>query len=1014
MQNISRFLAGSLVLSGLFAGCSWLSDESAESDLEFVGVPPVEPADVGETFETADGFRMVLIASEPLVYDPVAMIYDESGRAYVAEMSDYPYAEKETAQSWEEQTNQEPIGRIRILEDEDGDGFFDRSVIFAEELSWPTGLAVWKGGIFVTATPDIWYLKDTDGDLKADIREKVYTGFRKFNVQAVINNLIWGVDHWIYGAGGTNGGTIRRVGVDSPEVELSRNDFRFHPISSDFQAISGGTRFGNTADDWGNRFICNIRNPVQHVVLPARYLARNPHLPVAAVIHDAAEAGDQLPVYRISPPEAWRVARASRWAQDPTQQNVPRSELSGAGYWTSSSGVTIYLGTAYPDGYYGNVFIGEVAGNLIHRQIMTPDGVTFRSVRADENKEFVASRDNYFRAVNFVNAPDGTLHVVDMYREIIEHPWSIPDDIHAQLDLLSGTDRGRIYRLEPPGFTPPAAQPRLGDAGIEELVAQLENRNSWWRETAHRLLFERQDQSAVPLLRRLLNESNEPLARMHALWSLQGLDALQEADILRGLNDSEEGVRIHAVRLAEPQLNRSARLRERVLEMARDDSLPVRFQVAFTLGEVQADSRREGALMEIARRDIDNRWVRMAVLSSVPESSHDLLARLAGDPGFSTGTQGLQWLRDLATIVGARGDSNEIGSMLRMVSRSAPAPVQDIVVVGLGEGFGRGEDGLRQSLAKSGYGKWLDQVLMRARQTVLDRDRSSTERMLAVQLLAFEEPGLPVRETLGQILTPSEERSLQVAAIQTLGRLDDPEVPQLLVRSWRSFSPALRSEVGELLTSRQDRVAVLLDAVEEGIIPPLQISPATRARLLKHSDDQIRARAEEAFLKETSDREAVVDRYREALSLSADADHGEKVFETHCASCHRLGGQGEEVGPNLSGVRHKTREEILVQILDPNREVSPEFLMYEIELRDFQSASGVIANESSSSIVLRREGGVEETILRQDIEKITSFGLSIMPEGLESDIDLQQMADLLAFILDPGDEQAANEESTAE
>ncbi|HLV02393.1 MAG TPA: PVC-type heme-binding CxxCH protein, partial [Acidobacteriota bacterium] len=442
MHTAARLLVlGSLLLSGFSIGCSWFSEDT-DTDLEFVRLPPIEPSDVGETFEVADGFRMVLLASEPLVYDPVAMIYDENGRAYVAEMSDYPYADKKTARSWEEQTNQEPIGRIRILEDVDGDGFFDRSVLFAEELSWPTGLAAWKGGIFVTATPDIWYLKDTDGDLKADIRERVYTGFRKFNVQAVVNNLMWGVDHWIYGAGGTNGGIIRQVGVNGSEVRLSRNDFRFHPLSKDFQAISGGTRFGNTIDDWGNRFICNIRNPVQHVVLPARYLARNPHLPVTSVIHDAAEAGDQLPVYRISPPEAWRVVRAQRWAQDPTQQNVPRSELSGAGFWTSSSGVTIYRGTAYPEEYYGNVFIGEVAGNLIHRQIMTPDGVTFRSVRADQNKEFVASRDNYFRAVNFVNAPDGTLHVVDMYRETIEHPWSIPDDIHAELDLLSGTDRG--------------------------------------------------------------------------------------------------------------------------------------------------------------------------------------------------------------------------------------------------------------------------------------------------------------------------------------------------------------------------------------------------------------------------------------------------------------------------------------------------------------------------------------------------------------------------------------------
>ena len=233
---------------------------------------------------------------------------------------------------------------------------------------------------------------------------------------------------------------------------------------------------------------------MQHVVLPLQYVQRNPHLVVPSLIHDCAESGDQLRVFRISPPEPWRQFRAQRWSLEGA--NMPRSELIGAGFWTSSSGVCVYRGAAYPEPFRGNVFIGEVAGNLVHRQILERDGVTFKSRRADENTEFVRSRDNWFRPVNFINAPDGTLHVLDMYRETIEHPWSIPDDIKAQLDLSSGNDRGRIYRLAPPGFTAPKP-PNLSTATTAELVAHLESPHGWWRETAQRLLFERQDKAAI-------------------------------------------------------------------------------------------------------------------------------------------------------------------------------------------------------------------------------------------------------------------------------------------------------------------------------------------------------------------------------------------------------------------------------------------------------------------------------------------------------------------------------------
>ena len=515
--------------------------------------------------------------------------------------------------------------------------------------------------MFVAATPDVWYFKDTDGDHKADVRRKLFTGFRKFNVQAVMNNLKWGLDHRIYGAGSSNGGQVRPADQpDAKPLHLSRNDFRFDPRDEALEILSGGARFGLSFDDWGNRFLCDIRNPVEHVVLPSRYLARNPFLRVPSAVYNAAEAGDTLPVYRASPPEAWRTVRTARLAGE-ANPRTPRSETS-QGYVTSSSGITIYRGTAYPQEFYGNAFIGEVAGNLVHRQTVAPAGVTFTARRADANTEFVRSVDNWFRPVNFTNAPDGTLHVCDMYRETIEHPWSIPDDIKAKLDLESGRDRGRIFRLAPPGFKPPKFLP-LGAASVEQLVNELENPNAWQRDTAHRLLFERQDRAAVEPLRQLLQNSRSPLARLHALWSLEGLAALQIADLQHALGDDSAGVREHAVRLAESRQVQAPELLEAVLKLASDPAVRVRFQVAFSLGET-SDPRAVAALAAIARQDAADEWVRAAVLSSASNTAGPLLGELLKLKDFVDGPDALPWVRELAFAVGAGNQTSEVEEAL--------------------------------------------------------------------------------------------------------------------------------------------------------------------------------------------------------------------------------------------------------------------------------------------------------------------------------------------------------------
>lgn len=959
---------------------------------QFPRIPPKPPAEAAATFRVLDDFRMELIAAEPLVASPVAMAYDENGRAYVCEMRDYPYTDKANHKPSQENPTDAPIGRVRLLADTDGDGRLDQATIFAEGLSWPTGVACWKGGVFVAATPDIWYLKDTDGDGVADMRRKVFTGFRKLNVQAVMNNLVWGLDNRIHGAGGSNGGQIQAVGKPDPKAQtLSRHDFSFDPETETLEPLTGGARFGGSFDDWGHRFLCNIRNPAQHIVLPARYLARNPYLAARSPLNDMAESGDQLPVHRLSPPEPWRVLRAQRWAGE-RDIVMPRSELVGAGVVTSASGVTSYRGEAYPAAYRGNVFVCESAANLFYRLKLTPDGATFKATRVDGDREMVASTDNWFRPVNFVNAPDGTLHVLDMYRENIEHPWSIPDDIHAAVDLEAGRDMGRIWRLAPPAFeTPPP--PKLGSASLAELVATLDHPDSWWRETAQRLLIERQDESAVAELRNLLrDESKSPQAQVHALWTLNGLHQLTSDDVIRGLQSTTAGVRENALKLAEPFLKNSAPLRDRVIALAfADGDTAVLLQAAFTLGEMD-DPRAIGVLAAIAKKPDTDPWLGAAILSSTANSADRLLELLLANPNTDTAL-----VRELAQIVGARGNPTEMSRVIRFAK--SPNGLSRNVLAGLGDGFKRSGRSLRRAGLDDDAARAVAQALDDAARVATDSQQAEARRIAAIQFLAHDDFDR-VQKTLDRLLDGGQPPEIQRAAVATIAGFNQLETGTMLLAHWNTFTPALRTEVVLALLGSRVRIPALLEAIARGEIPAHQVPFARRALLLRSPDAKVKELAGRLFGEGTAgSRREVIQRYQSALTLKGDAARGRKVFDATCAACHRAGDIGVEVGPNLATIRHWNPEQMLINILDPNREVAPHFTSYLIETKDGRMLDGMIAEENAASLTLRRAGGIQETVLRHDVTQISGAKTSLMPEGLEAAITPEQMVDLLAFLL---------------
>jgi putative heme-binding domain-containing protein len=483
------------------------------------------------------------------------------------------------------------------------------------------------------------------------------------------------------------------------------------------------------------------------------------------------------------------------------------------------------------------------------------------------------------------------------------------------------------------------------------------------------------------------------------LWSLQGLDVLTRDDLAVALADADAHVREHAVQLAEPLLSKAPDLLETVLNLVTDDAPRVRFQAALTLGEVD-DERVPAALAVIARHDSADPWMRAAVLSSLSNSALPFLLDVLADDEFSGGAGGRAMIDQLCEMIGTSHRRSEIDQVLNAVVDRGPQ-LQQLVIRGVGAGLKRGNSHLGIVADDPGTpaGRLVAAALDEAQTTALNADATITDRQQAVQLLAYG-PFELAQKTLPALLDPQQSAELQRAAVLTLTSFPRTEVADIVLSHYDELTPEVRGDSVTRLLTRTDWLVSVLDAISDGVVSPGYISWTRRDIYMKSSSPAIRDRATALFAADApSPRAEVLADYQSALSLPADVDRGRNVYLRECRTCHRLGDEGHDVGPGLATIRHRTPAELLLNILDPNREVSPNFLEYVVLTGDGLVNTGIIASETATSITLRQAEGKEQTILRTDIEEIRSSQKSLMPEGLEKKLTPQEVADVISFLL---------------
>ena len=925
---------------------------------------PRTPAESLALMQVAPGFRLEQIACEPQVQDPINFAFDAKGRAWVVEMGDYPLGGGLG-------------GRIKILEDQDHDGKYETAKIFMSGLEYPAGVYPWRDGAIIACAPEVFWARDTNGDDVADEKEILITGFALGNPQHRVHGFSYGLDHRLHFGIGME---IRQVTTpkNGEALSVAGSDLSLDVDRGSAQLEAGPSQFIRSQDDWGHWFANDNTHPLFHFVFEDRY-TRN-----AARMDGPRE---QQVFHPASAPEVFPLVRDTDRFND----------LFTANRFTSACSGIICRSSGLGPNMSGSVLVCEPVHNLVSRAMLTATGTTFRASRfpQDTASEWLRSEDTWFRPTRVENAPDGTLWIADMYRRVIEHPEWIPEDWQARIDVRAGEGMGRIYRVFADGVTP-SPMPDLTQESNTQLIERLADGNSAIRDLAQQQLIFRKDESILPTLAQTSASNDSAFARLHALAVLRATGWLDFKTLQVAMRDRDPRVARPAIRWSEefPQSDFGPTLGELAKSDAARESADLALQILLTSQHQELDN---GMARLVALHPKDEwilRSVRMLPEEQVDRYVSELTGEGQGNKIASTfANAGLDEL--LAELLPATSEVLRKRLLAQLNSHEPVRPAWHFI---LASGL---QDHSEQLVASDAF----QRILKSARQLSSQDNSDPALVEAAVRLLSSraDREHHDDQSLLMQLALESKQERIRQIALDGLQRIGDPAIASELISQWNRLSPQGKSSLIQQLTSNSQWLPTLIDALEQKRLGYADLDPLAVERLLELGDKDLRARCE-SLLKTLSQELSTKDPARSVVEMlqrfpdKGDRDKGAKIFERHCAICHRDRERQTAVGPNLASLRDWTDQAWLVAILDPNRAVEARYRRVTVATDDGVIRTGLLSAETDQWSELTTADGQRIRIQKSEIEALRETDKSLMPEGFGQFMSPQDLKNLVAYL----------------